>query len=154
MVAESSNNPKKFKSEWKSAVCYNSKNMAKIARETLDELGFEYERERSYKSYSKLMIVLPLPKFSYIFQFKISEPAQFIVNIYDTKPTHSGELHFLELIEITPDNLTHVKRFLGGLVEHMPRKPWKFFWSERLRYAVAAPEYLRAKKAWRKMGIE
>ena len=93
-LKESHKKIKKFKSEWKSAVCYNSKNMAKITRETLDELGFEYERERSYKSYSKLMVVLPLPKFSYIFQFKISEPAQFIINIYDTKPTHSGDLHF------------------------------------------------------------
>jgi hypothetical protein len=144
----------KFKSEWHSAVCYNSKSMAKVTRETLEDLGYTFERERGYKSYSKLMIILPLPKFSYIFQFKISEPIQFIINLYDTNPTHSGELHMIEVHNISSENLKYVQRFLKALSENLPRKPWKFFWSERLRYAIAASEYLRAKKAWREMGVE
>jgi hypothetical protein len=144
----------KIKSEWLSAVCYNSKSMAKVVRETLDGLGYSFSRERSYKPYSKLMVILPLPKFSYVFQFQVSKPAEFIINIYDTKPTHSGELHILELQEITPENLDFIKQFLQAVADNLPRKPWKFFWSERFKYALAAPEYLRAKKAWREMGVE
>lgn len=144
----------KFKSEWHSAVCYNSKSMATVTRETFEQLGYTFERERSYKHYSKLMVVFPLPRFSYVFQFKVKKPAEFIVNIYDTKPTHSGELHLLEILEITPENKQYVKEYLKTLVDNLPRKPWKFFWSERFRYAFAAPEYLRAKKSWLEMGVQ
>ncbi len=145
---------KKLKTNWHSAVCYNSKSMAKITRETLEELGYIFERNRSYKSYSKLMIILPLPKFSYVFQFNVTAPEKFIINFYDTKPTHSGELHLMEIQNITPNNIKYVKEFLKALSNNLPRKPWKFFWSERFRYAIAAPEYLKAKKAWRKMGVD
>jgi hypothetical protein len=145
---------KKDKSEWHSAVCYNAVNMAKSIRETLEQLGYQFERERSYKAYSKLMVVFPIPKYSYVFQFKVKEPSEFTINIYDTKPTPSGELHLIEILEINKNNKKHVKKFLSALKESLPRKPWQFFWSERLRYAIAAPEYLRAKKAWREMDIE
>ena len=145
---------KNFKSEWHSAVCYNSKSMAKITRETLEELGYKFERERSYKPYSKLLIVFPLPRFTYVFQFKVLEPAEFIINIFDTKPTHSGDLHLMEILGITPENQKHVKKYLKTLADNLPRKPWKFFWAERFRYALAAPEYLKAKKAWLEMGVE
>jgi hypothetical protein len=145
---------KRDKSKWHSAVCYNAVSMAKSTRETLDNLGFIYERERTYKPYSKLMVVFPIPKYSYVFQFKVKDPAEFIINIYDTRPTPSGELHLMEILEINSENLSNVKKFLSALVENLPRKPWQFFWSERFRYAIAAPEYLRAKKAWREMDIE
>ncbi len=145
---------KKFKSEWHSAVCYNSKSIAKVMRETLEAMGYTFEREQSYKPYSKLMIIFPLPKFSYVFRFKVMKPAEFTINTYDTKPTHSGELHLLEIQDITPKNLKHVKELLKNFASNLPRKPWKFFWSERIRYAIAASEYLRAKKAWREMGVE
>ena len=92
---------KKVKSQWHSAVCYNSKSIAKVTRETLDRLGYSYDRERTYKPYSKLMVIMPLPKFSYVFQFKVTKPSEFIINIYDTRPTHSGELHLLEILEIS-----------------------------------------------------
>jgi hypothetical protein len=145
---------KKDKSEWHSAVCYNAVSMAKSTREILEQLGYKFERERSYKAYSKLMVVFPLPRYSYVFQFKVKEPAEFIINIYDTKPTPSGELHLLEILKINKENKKYVKNYLRTLKESLPRKPWQFFWSERLRYAIAAPEYLRAKKAWREMEIE
>ena len=145
---------KKFRSEWHSAVCFNAKSMAKVTRETLDQLAYTYERDRTYKPYSKLMVVLPLPQASYVFQFKVSVPAKFTINIYDTKPTHSGDLHLLEVLDITPDNLIHVKKYLKTLTDNLSRKPWQFFWGERFRYALAAPEYLKAKKAWKTMGIE
>ena len=145
---------KKVKSQWHSAVCYNSKSIAKVTRETLDQLGFSYDRERTYKPYSKLMVVLPIPKFSYVFQFNVKKPKEFIINVYDTRPTHSGELHLLEILDISEKNLNFVKKYLKSLANNLPRKPWKFFWGERFRYAIAAPEYLRAKSAWREMGVE
>ena len=64
---------KKLNSEWHSAVCYNAKSMAKVTREILDQLNYTYERHRAYKPYSKLMVIFPLPRASYVFQFKVSE---------------------------------------------------------------------------------
>jgi hypothetical protein len=76
-----------------------------------------------------------------------------VINLYDTKPTHSGELHLMEIEEVNHDNREYISQFLIKLVEHMPRQPWRFFWTERFRYAIAAPEYLKAKRAWREMGL-
>ncbi len=145
---------KKLKPEWHSAVCYNAQTMSKLSRETLELLNFKFERERSYKSYSKLMIIFPLPRYSYVFQFKVKEPSEFVLNFYDTKPTPSGELHLMEIENISDENISDIKRYLKKLASNMDRKPWQFFWSERFRYALAAPEYLRAKKAWREMDVE
>jgi hypothetical protein len=60
----------------------------------------------------------------------------------------------IEIQDITHENLAIIKKFLKNLADNLPRKPWKFFWSERFKYALAAPEYLKAKNAWHLMGVD
>jgi len=145
--------PKKVKEHWRAAICYNARSVAGLLRESLDELGFEYTREKSEKNFTRLVVIVPMPQLSYVFQFKLTKPSEFIINTYDVRPTHSGEVHFVELQNLNSDNLKDAQAVLTRLAEKMPRKPWKFFWTERFRYAILAPEYLESKSAWYSMGI-
>ncbi|MCK5560158.1 MAG: hypothetical protein KAJ51_06175 [Thermoplasmata archaeon] len=144
---------KPLKNRWESAICFDARTVAKLLRSVLDELEFEFTRDKTEKPFTRLMMVVPLPRFAYAFQFKVKKPSEFIINTYDTKPTPSGVLHFIEVQNIDEGNLQYVQRVLQTLASHMPRKPWKFFWAERWRYALIGPEYLRAKGAWKKMGV-
>lgn len=142
-----------LETEWRSAICYNAQSVAKILRELLDALEFKFTREKSQKHFTKLMMILPMPRFAYVFRFIVSSPSKFVINTYDIQPTSSGELHFIEVQGITNDNLADVQKVLDSLASALPRKPWDFFWSERFRYALLASEYRKAKKAWNKMGV-
>ncbi len=144
---------KPLKSTWEAAICFDSLTISKLLRNVLKELEYKFTRDKTEKPFTRLMLVVPLPRFAYAFQFKICTPSEFIINIYDTKPTPSGTLHFIEVRNIDEGNIDDIKKVLQSLAANMPRKPWKFFWSERFRYAIAGPEYLRAKGAWNKMGV-
>ena len=144
---------KPLKDTWIAAVCYDSVTIAKYLRGALEDLDFKYTRDKAEKPYTKLMAIIPLPRFAYTFQFKIQESSGFVINVYDTRPTPSGILHFIEVQNIDDGNIQDVKLVLKSLAAELPRKPWKFFWMERFKYALAAPEYIRAKKAWNKMGV-
>lgn len=144
---------KKIQSSWRAAICYNARSVAGLLRESLDELKFEYTREKSEKHFTRLVVVMPWPQNAYVFQFKISKPSEFIINTYDIRPTHSGEVHFIELNKLNERNIGDAQQVLKHMVSRMPRKPWKIFWAERLKYAILAPEYMEAKSAWYSMGI-
>ena len=134
---------------WTAPVSIPSNEMVAHVKETLEEMGFTYRRERTYHHYSRLLIVLPMPESSYVFRFRVLSPAKFLIDLYDTRPTHSGELHFIELRDV--ENLDVARRFLRKLVARMPRKPWKFTFMERFRTGFLTPEYVRARRIWWKM---
>jgi hypothetical protein len=144
---------KPVKDTWEVAVYLDAISTAKLLRAALGELNFKFSRDKTEKPFTSLMVVVPMPRFAYAFQFKIEEPSEFVINIYDTKPTPSGILHLIEVRDINEDNLNDVRKVLKQLASKMPRKPWKFYWSERFKYALAAPEYVRAKKKWNRMGV-
>jgi hypothetical protein len=144
---------KKVRDSWRAAICYNARSIAGLLRESLDELKFDYTRDKSEKHFTRLVVIVPLPQLSYVFQFKVNKPSEFIINTYDVRPTHSGEVHFIELQGLNEDNLNDARAVLKQMVEKLPRKPWKFFWAERLRYGIIMPEYMEAKSTWYSMGI-
>jgi hypothetical protein len=144
---------KKVKDSWHAAVCYNARSVAALIRESLEELDYDYTRDKGEKASTRVVVVVPLPEFSYVFKFRVSRPASFIINTYDVRPTHSGEVHIIEVQDITEENLEDVQRLLKHFAEKLPRKPWKFFWAERLRYGIIQTEYLEAKSAWYSMGV-
>ena len=150
-MAENSVLEKALKSGmWQAAVAYDSETMAFTVREVLNKLGYKFTRDRETRHFQKYIAgLVPTPQFTYVFVFRIKKPSSFIVKLYDTIPTQSGVLHFIEIDDIHEDNIEDVQKFLKTLVDDMPRKPWEFFWSERFRYALLAPEYLSAKKKWK-----
>ncbi|MEA3558979.1 MAG: hypothetical protein U9R75_06970 [Candidatus Thermoplasmatota archaeon] len=139
--------------KWRASVCYNSASIAKKVRETLDELGWEYERDRSIHSYARLWIVISLPSVTYVFQFFIRTGNGFVINAYDERPTHAGELHFIEIKGITKKNAKDVRKFLQLFARSLPQKPYNFHWKERFRAGFLNREHIIAKRKWGQWGV-
>ena len=135
-------------------ISFNARSTSAALREVLKELKFKFERETTQKHYTRLMVVMPMPKFAYAFRFVVKKPSEFIMDLYDAKMTHSGIMHFIEIDDVNKKNINDIRKVLNGLVKKLPRKPWKFTLGQRFQYAFLAPEIVTAKRKWRKLGIE
>lgn len=139
---------------WEAAICYDAQTSAYSLRQVLEAEGMEFQRRRDHRLYQNYIGgVVPIPKYAYVYVFTIKDGG-WEVWFYDKKPTHSGTLHMVEVRDITPENIGTIKRVMRAFARALPRRPWEFFWSERLRYALFAPEYVRAKRLWAQIGVE
>jgi hypothetical protein len=139
--------------EWKSPISYSANALAPVLAEGLDELGYKYERDKSDKHYSKFMIIMPMPKFAYVYRFIVKEPSCFTIDAYDTQPKHAGVMPYIEITGITEGNAGDVKTVLAKLIEKLPRKPWKFTTGQRLMYGYLSLDFSKAKKQWKRIGL-
>lgn len=139
--------------KWSSAISTPSKVNAKLVRETLDELKCDYVRDKEDRHYTRVMVVMPMPQFAYVFKFLVNGPEKFEVHLYDTKPNHSGVLHFIEIRNINSSNIKLIKKFLKKLTKKIGTPPYKFDWYERIRTGIFYLEYIQAKNRWAQMGI-
>lgn len=140
--------------KWKSPISFDAQTIAKALRQSLEELNFKFKRDTTHKHYSKTMLIIPLPKFAYVYRFIVEEPSEFIIDTYDTIPTHSGKMPFIEIHEINDKNIKDVQKVLKGVVKQLPREPWKFTFLQKIQHGLLIPEYRRARKAWKKLGLE
>ena len=138
---------------WSAITCLPSKENAGLMRDALDELGLKYHRDKEERSFSRVMVVIPMPQFAYVFKFIIEDP-EFEISIYDTRPTHSALLHHVEVKYLNRSNIKTVKKVLKAFSKKMPRKPYKFFIYERIKTGYLWPEYLTARGKWKQMGVK
>lgn len=144
----------KFEYKWVSPVSFSCEGLSKILRETLEELGYEFKRDHVEKYYDKVYVIVPLFRFAYGFRFIVNEPSKFIVDLYDTQPTHSSVMPYMEIDSVTDDNLKDIQKMLKLMVEKLPREPWKFTKGQRLMHGAIMPEFRKAKKAWERIGVK
>lgn len=133
---------------------FNAQSVATLLREVLEKLGFKFERERVEKHYTRIFVLVPLPKFAYTFRFVIKEPSEFILDLYDAKITHSALMHFIELEGVSRETIKDVRLVLNALIKKLPRKPWEFTLGQKLQCGLLTPEIVLARRKWRKLGIE
>ncbi len=99
------------------------------------------------------MVVLAVPAVAYVFQFIVREPVEFIINIYDEKPTHAAEMHFIEIKGINKKNAPRVRKFLQIFAASLPRKPYQIHWTERFKAGLLNKDHLNAKREWSRWGV-
>jgi len=138
--------------KYKLPISVSSPVAANVLRETLDELGFSYKAGSESVHYTRMALVAPLPRFSQAFVYEVDMlHIKFLV--YDTVPSGPNSvLHFIEirqLEEMVPDK--PISDILKSFAAKLPRKPWEFSWRERVATGIILPEYMRAKKLWRKI---
>ena len=138
---------------WRAAVCVDSPNISRAMRKALDELGWEYERDRSHHNFSKLMVFIMIPQMSYVFQFLVRSPIKIVINSYDERPTHAGDIHYLEIKGLDRKNAREVRRLLHVFEEKLGMKPYHFHWKERFRAGLLAKPHLEAPREWSRWGI-
>ena len=143
----------RFEYKWVSPVSFSAEGLAKLMREVLEELGYSFIRDRVQKHYDRFYVIVPMFRFAYAFRYNVTKPAEFTVDMYDTQPTHSSVMPYLEIDPVNERNIEDIQRLLFLLVKKMPRKPWKFTMGQRLMHGAVMPEFRKAKKAWKKIGV-
>lgn len=144
----------KFEYKWKSPVSFGAEGLAKLLREILEELDYEFKRDKVEKYYDKVYVVVPLFRWAYAFRFIIKKPSEFVVDVYDTQPTHSSVMPYVEIDSVNDKNIEDIQKMLQLVVEKLPREPWKFTRGQRLMHGALMPEFRKAKKAWEKIGVK
>ncbi|UCF07627.1 MAG: hypothetical protein JSW28_08265 [Thermoplasmata archaeon] len=143
-----------FEYKWKSPISFSCEGVAKVLREVLEELGYEFKRDKVQKHYDKTMVIVPLLRFAYAFRFIVEEPSEFIVDVYDTQPTHSSVMPYMEIDPVNDKNIEDIQKMLRKVAEKLPREPWQFTLGQRLMHGALMPEFRRARKAWEKIGVK
>lgn len=144
----------RFEYKWISPISFSSESLAKVLREILEELGYEFKRDNVQKQFDKTFIIVPLMRFSYAFRFIVEKPSEFVVDLYDTQPTHSSVMPIIEIDSVNDKNIEDIQKMLRLMVKKLPREPWKFTLGQRLMHGALMPEFRRAKKAWEKIGVK
>lgn len=144
----------KFEHKWISPISFGSEGLAKILREILDELGYEFKRDNVQKQFDKVYVIVPLMRFSYAYRFIVEKPSEFIVDLYDTQPTHSSTIPYIEINPVNEENIKDIQKMLRLMVKKLPREPWKFTKGQRLMHGAIMPEFRKAKKAWERIGVK
>ena len=139
--------------EWKSAISFDAPSTAALMRKVLKDLGVDFKREKSERSYSQLYAVLPFPRVAYVFRFNISSPAPLVIDIYETHPATYGPLGFMEIPRIDDKNIGIARTVLRALVRQLPRPPWKFTAGQRVQHGLMNTDILKARSRWRAIGI-
>ena len=139
---------------WSSPVTFDAKSLSILLRESLDELGYKYERRQSDKLYQQFLVVMPLPKTAYVYRFVIKKPVKVWIDLYDTKPSHAGFLPMMDIQGFTDEKALKLKRLFDNLLKKLSRPPWQFAWTQKFQHGILIPEWHRAKKAWRRLGYE
>ncbi len=144
----------KFEYKWVSPISFNSESCAKLLREVLEELDYKFKRDTVEKYYDKFFVIMPLFRFAYAFRFIIEKPSEFIVDLYDTQPTHSSVMPIIEIDSVNDENIEDIRKMLKLMAGKLPREPWKFTLRQRLMHGALMPEFRRARKAWEKIGVK
>jgi hypothetical protein len=140
---------------WETPLSNHVTHVAVAMRESMEALGWEFERERTERIYTRFAVILPLPKVAYVFRFRVHRPLDDIrFDTWEMRMTHRGDISFLSIDNYTYEDLPALRRFLVELVGRLPRRPWDFPLGQRAEAGLAIPEWGRAKKQWRAMGFD
>ena len=76
-------------------VCFESKSTATIFRKLLDELGYNYTRKNTNRSYTRVAIIIALERTALVHRYEIDQQ-KIIVDIWEEIPS-SGKITYLEI---------------------------------------------------------
>ncbi|MCD6461688.1 MAG: hypothetical protein J7L61_02985 [Thermoplasmata archaeon] len=138
---------------WKSPVSYGALRMARLIREAMEELEWEFERESGEKLYDKTMVIVPTMKAAHVFRYIVKKPVEVTIETYDTRPTHSSYMPYLEIAGLDRKAAREVRKMLKIVVGDLERPPWEFTLSQRINHGLLMPEFREARRAWEMFGF-
>jgi len=124
-------------------VCFESQSTATTFRNLLDKLGYKYERKNINRSYTRVAIVIAFERTALVYRYKIKNKG-ITVDIWEEIPS-SGRVTYLE---ITGGNEQDQKIILQKFSNMLPRKPWEYTVSQKIRNGWFSQGIYGAKKSW------
>ncbi len=146
--------PTKYEYKWRSPVSFGAEGLAKVMREVLEELDYKFKRDKVEKPFDRFYVIMPLLRFAYAFRFIVEKPSEFTMDFYDTQPTHSSVMPYMEINYVNNENIKDIRKMLSLLVKKLPREPWKFTKTQRIMHGALMPEFRKSRKAWEKIGVK
>ena len=139
---------------WESPVSVPILESAGAIRAALEELGWPFERRKSTRLYSKFAYVLMVPKGAYVFQFKLKEISEAVIETWETDISSSGRVSRLKVDGYLLEETDKIRKFLECYRKAVGREPWHFTFRERSQAGYLLPEFGRAKRAWASFGFD
>ena len=125
-------------------VCFESKSTATVFRSLLDELKYKYKRTNVNRSYTSIAIVIAMEKTALVYRYEIHDIAV-VIDIWEEKPG-SGKVTY---IEMRGDENEKISNLLKQFSEKLPRKPWEYTFTQRIRNGWFSQGIFRAKAKWK-----
>jgi hypothetical protein len=143
------------KKTWETPTANSVTHVAVALRESMEELGWDFLRERSERAYSRFAIIMPMLKVAYVFRFRVLDPLDNVLfDTWETRQTHRGDISYLSVIDYTYQDLGRVHELLNELVERLPRRPWDFPVGQRMEAGLFIPEWGKARRMWQQMRFD
>ena len=125
-------------------ICFEASSAASIFRQVLDDMNLVYSREDGSRRYARFAAIIALDQSAYSYKYIISNP-DINVEIWAEVPGLSGSITYLGIDGVPTSQF---KDLLRNYADALPRNPWKFTLSQKLRSGSFLQVY-GAKKKWK-----
>ena len=124
-------------------VCFESRTTAASFRKLLDKKEFNYKRTTGSRTYTKVSFVIAHEKSAMVYKYDI-ENSKIKANIWEENPS-SGNITY---IEIETEEKKIENELLRDFALSLPRKPWEYTITQKLRNGWFSQGIFRAKSKW------
>lgn len=124
-------------------VCFESRTTAASFRKLLDKKEFNYKRTTGSRTYTKVSFVIAHEKTAMVYKYDI-ENSKIKANIWEENPS-SGNITY---IEIETEEKKIENELLRDFALSLPRKPWEYTITQKLRNEWFSQGIFRAKSKW------
>ena len=124
-------------------VCFESRTTAASFRKLLDKKEFNYKRTTGSRAYTKVSFVIAHEKSAMVYKYDI-ENSKIKADIWEENPS-SGNITY---IEIESEEKKLENELLKDFALSLPRKPWEYTITQKLRNGWFSQGIFRAKSKW------
>ncbi len=124
-------------------VCFESRTTAASFRKLLDKKEFNYKRTTGSRTYTKVSFVIAHEKSTMVYKYDI-ENSKIKADIWEENPS-SGNITY---IEIESEEKKLENELLKDFALSLPRKPWEYTITQKLRNGWFSQGIFRAKSKW------
>jgi len=124
-------------------VCFESRTTAASFRKLLDKKEFNYKRTTGSRTYTKVSFVIAHEKTAMVYKYDI-ENSKIKADIWEENPS-SGNITY---IEIETEEKKIENELLRDFALSLPRKPWEYTTTQKLRNGWFSQGIFRAKSKW------
>ena len=124
-------------------VCFESRTTAASFRKLLDKKEFNYKRTTGSRTYTKVSFVIAHEKTAMVYKYDI-ENSKIKADIWEENPS-SGNITY---IEIETEEKKVENELLRDFALSLPRKPWEYTITQKLRNGWLSQGIFRAKSKW------
>ena len=124
-------------------ICFEPRTTAASFRKLLDKKEYKYERTTSQRTYTKVSFVIAHERSAMVYRYIIDD-SKLKADIWAENPS-SGNVTY---IEIEAEDKVVRNELLKEFALSLPRKPWDYTFTQKLRNGWFSQGIFRAKAKW------